>query len=440
MNAIDIFPWDNNFNTGVVEIDEQHKKLVLLLNKLASQVAFKSDPLQLNEIFDELTAYTVYHFKTEEDIWHKYLPNDKLETEHIEIHKKFISDLLQLKNSQKNNSIEKVSEDVLSFLTRWLASHILETDRNMAYLIMALKSGLNLSDAKVKANEQMSGGTKVLIEIILSIYGSLSSNTLHLMRELAHKKSNEAELVQAKIHAESANIAKSSFLTNISHEIQTPLNGILGAAQLLQLANISHVERTECSKIVIESGEILSNLLNNIINLSNIERGQLKINYQNTDIKALIKEVCYQLQETIQNKGLVLEVNFDDIKSNIYNCDGIRIKHMLTNLLSNAIKFTSKGKIQVVVREIENDLEFSVMDTGIGISRENIRHLFLPFSQLDNSNSRRYQGAGIGLSTVKAFAELMGGTANVESELGLGSRFWFRVSTNLTPDPINQCF
>ena len=195
MNSIDIFPWNENFNTGITLIDEQHKMLVQLLNQLASHVAFQADIPTLSAIFDQLADYAVYHFQAEEMIWHEYLSEDPMEAKHKLVHNSFIQAVQKLKEETASKPADTVIEGVLSFLARWLASHILENDRYQAHVVLAMKSGVMLEDAKKLASEQMGGSTKVLIDIILSIYESLSTNTLHLMRELAERKRDEACLL-----------------------------------------------------------------------------------------------------------------------------------------------------------------------------------------------------------------------------------------------------
>ena len=191
MMSIDIFPWNDNFNTGVSTIDEQHKKLVQLLNSLASHIAFQSDIPALNVIFDELIDYTVYHFQAEEVIWHQYFPEDPSEIKHKAVHNSFIETVLKLRADENAKPADSVIEEVLAFLTRWLASHILESDRHFALVVLAIQSGMTLESAKKQAIEQMGGSTRALIDIILSIYDSLSTNTLHLMREIAKHKRDE---------------------------------------------------------------------------------------------------------------------------------------------------------------------------------------------------------------------------------------------------------
>ncbi|MDP2901834.1 MAG: bacteriohemerythrin [Methylovulum sp.] len=194
MNSIDIFPWNENFNTGVQKIDGQHRKLVRLLNQLASHVAFKADIPSINTIFEQLADYAVYHFQTEESIWHQYLPDDPLEAAHKSAHDSFIETVSRLKAEENTKPRDAVIEEILAFLTNWLAAHILESDRYLAQVVLAMQSGLPLELAKKQAREQMGGLTKVLISIILSTYETVTTNTLNLMRELARRGREEKAL------------------------------------------------------------------------------------------------------------------------------------------------------------------------------------------------------------------------------------------------------
>ena len=210
--SIDIFPWDENFNTGLADVDEQHRKLVQLLNALASHVAFRRDPAGLAAVFDELAAYTVYHFDTEESLWHEYLADDPSEAGHRATHAGFVDEVSRLRAALGNSTQRGIAEEALSFLVHWLASHILEADRAMAYTVMALRAGLPLEVAQQQAREQMSGSTRTLIDIILSIYSTLTTNTLRLMQELA-----------SRVHAEDVAQQQSAFTAAI---VETQIDGI----------------------------------------------------------------------------------------------------------------------------------------------------------------------------------------------------------------------
>lgn len=221
MESIDIFPWDDHFNTGISTIDEQHIRLVELLNLLARAVAFKSDDLYLNQIFDELLDYTVYHFDAEETIWGKYFPNDPMEEDHKAIHQKFVDTVVRLKFEQNERSSAEIAEETLAFLARWLASHILETDRFMAYIVLSLQAGDDMESAKYHATEKMNGFTRTLIDLILSIYETLSGNTLQLMYEIKKQKQLE-EQVRYQAHYQDLLLELSSSFIHLTLEAIEP--------------------------------------------------------------------------------------------------------------------------------------------------------------------------------------------------------------------------
>ena len=190
----DIFPWNENFQTGIPVVDEQHRKLVDLLNKLASHLAYGVDQPALNKVFDELVDYTQYQFKTEEGVWGKYLSVDELVMEHEKTHLDFVSEIAALKGKHDTLATEQVIEEVVVFLTHWLAFHILETDKHMAKIVLFVQRGMTLLEAKDQARMEMSGALRVLIESILSMYDTLSTRTLQLMREVAERQRAEERL------------------------------------------------------------------------------------------------------------------------------------------------------------------------------------------------------------------------------------------------------
>jgi diguanylate cyclase (GGDEF)-like protein/hemerythrin-like metal-binding protein/PAS domain S-box-containing protein len=189
--SLEIFPWNENLATGIPQIDEQHKRLVHLLNMLASGLVYKADTLDLNNIFNELTEYAVYHFQTEESTWHHFLAGDTWETAHKKSHESFVADVIKLKEEENSRPLHDVLEDVLSFLTHWLAFHILESDKRMTKVVLAVQSGMPLEQAKQLAHQEMSGAAEMLVETVLSMYDSLSSRTLQLMKEVIERKKAE---------------------------------------------------------------------------------------------------------------------------------------------------------------------------------------------------------------------------------------------------------
>lgn len=179
----EIFPWDKNFETGITIIDSQHKKLIDILNSLAAHLANLSDTPVLDEIFDELANYADYHFKSEENIWIKYFKDDDLIIEHQLTHGSFIEKVIELKNNKENRPFDDVIYDIVIFLSKWLAYHILDTDKRMAKTILAIKAGAHLEDAKKQTELEMSGVMHSHIQTVLSMYGNISTRTLDLIRE-----------------------------------------------------------------------------------------------------------------------------------------------------------------------------------------------------------------------------------------------------------------
>lgn len=193
LDAFEVFPWNKNLETGITLIDTQHKKLVALLNRLAAHLADRSSEIEITEIFNELVAYTDYHFKTEESIWQPNFLDDPWFTEHHHTHNAFIEKVSEFKNQDTPLPLDEVVADVLGFLTHWLAYHILDSDKRMAKVVLALQSGLPLEQAKQQSELEMSGSMKVLIDTVLSMYDSLSSRTMELLREKSeHKRAEEA--------------------------------------------------------------------------------------------------------------------------------------------------------------------------------------------------------------------------------------------------------
>lgn len=234
INVIDIFPWSDNFNTGLAEVDQQHRKLAELLNRIASQVASGANVQVLGEIFDELADYAIYHFECEEAIWHTYFASDPTALGHAETHTSFAQEVSRLKMALSDTTSFQVAEDALAFLARWLASHILETDRYMAFVVHAMQEGMSLDEAKVDAREKMAGTTRVLIDIILSIYSTLSSNTLHLMREL-----NERRLSEGKLQKSERSLNEAQRIAKIGNwELDIPSNKLTWSDEVFRIFEI----------------------------------------------------------------------------------------------------------------------------------------------------------------------------------------------------------
>ncbi len=247
------------------------------------------------------------------------------------------------------------------------------------------------------------------------------------------------ELYEARKAAEEASLAKSRFLATMSHELRTPMNGILGMAQLLLLPDLEEKESKDYARTILNSGQMLLTLLNDILDLSKVEAGKVDLEQVVFSPHQLLQETAALYVEDIGKKGLTLDNRWQGSADQRYRADPTRLRQMLSNLLSNAIKFTENGQIRVEAyeRQREQDfalLQFSVTDSGIGISHDRQAVLFQPFVQADSSTTRKYGGTGLGLSIVRNLAKLMGGDVGVESEVGHGSRFWFTIRADLVQE------
>jgi len=258
------------------------------------------------------------------------------------------------------------------------------------------------------------------------------AGSIWVFEDITEQKATEAELIRAKESAEAASVAKSQFLATMSHEIRTPMNGILGMAQLAMMPEMSEAERDECLRTLLSSGQSLLTLLNDILDLSRVEAGKVMLDHQVFAPSGLIVDAEKLFREVAAAKSLTLASCWNGDAAACFEGDPVRLRQMLNNLVGNAIKFTHDGDVRIeggIHARDENSvwLEVAVIDTGIGIASEQQAQLFQPFSQADGSTTRRYGGSGLGLSIVRGLAEAMGGAVGLESEVGAGARFWFRV-------------
>ena len=246
------------------------------------------------------------------------------------------------------------------------------------------------------------------------------------------RKQAEMELMQAKEHAEESDRLKTSFLANMSHEIRTPLNGIVGLVQFLDSDTLTNQERQEYINVMNTCCTQLVKLIDDIIVISQIEAKQIKISPVSVHINNFMEELHRFFETYMQanNKGhikLILDRS-GFIDNLIIQVDPIRLRQVLTNLINNAVKFTEKGYIRFGYRQILPDkLEFEVEDTGIGLKPEHKEIIFERFRQVELTNNRQYEGAGLGLSISNSFVQLMGGDLWVESTENKGSTFYFTI-------------
>ncbi len=264
--------------------------------------------------------------------------------------------------------------------------------------------------------------------------------------QLAYK-----ELGVAQKSVDEANTLKSQFLSNMSHELRTPLNSILALSSILLARMDGEIteEQEKQIKIIEKSGKNLLRLINDILDLSKMDSGRMDLFFAEYSIPEFAQTIHSTIQPMLRETSLQFKIEIDD-ELDIHSTDENKLKQIILNLLSNAIKFTPQGSISLQIKPTKfvDVIDFSVIDTGIGIDQSNFDKIFDPFRQIDGSATRRYGGTGLGLAVTKKMIELLGGKITVESELGKGSVFKFVIPSKkqgdnpkpLTEDQINAMF
>jgi signal transduction histidine kinase/ActR/RegA family two-component response regulator len=234
-------------------------------------------------------------------------------------------------------------------------------------------------------------------------------------------------LRKAKLKAEESDKLKSAFLQNISHEIRTPMNGIIGFSGLLKDNNLTKDQKNDYLKIIIQSSERLLELVNQMLDISLIETGNIQLHHQEANLGNILQDV-YELWHPRVKNGINFSFTNDlNDDENIIITDEYKLKQVLNNLIGNAVKFTEKGHIHFGCHLNGNEIEFIVEDTGIGIAKEHQHEIFKRFRKAENGSSHFYNGAGIGLAICKGNLELLKGNILVESNSGVGSVFRFTI-------------
>ena len=292
------------------------------------------------------------------------------------------------------------------------------------FLGLPIFSGLEMVGIVCVANSPAGYQRDVVGE--LDPFSAAASSMIIARREIERQAKLEEELRNARDLAEGASRAKSEFLAVISHEIRTPMNGVIGMADLLRDTDLNS-SQSEMVEAIMHSGHALVSIIDDILDIAKIEAGKIVLRNHSVKLDDLIDGVADLLAHEAADKELELVIIIDPKLPDIITGDTGRLRQVLLNLVGNAVKFTEQGSVVIRVSGLDRQILFSVEDTGIGIGIEDQNRLFLPFTQVDASASRRFGGTGLGLAICKKLVNLQNGEIGMESELGRGSRFWFSL-------------
>ncbi len=273
---------------------------------------------------------------------------------------------------------------------------------------------------------------QAIISPILNNHGKVT-NFVSLREDITERKKLSEDLIAAKEKAEEHDRLKSAFLANISHEIRTPMNGIMGFAEILKDPGLTKREQQKFIDIIRDSGNRMLNTVNDLIDISKIETGQVTLHISATNLKEQLENLFefFRPQADQKNLQLILKDPVADDCA-VMKTDRSKLDSILTNLIRNAIKFTDKGKIEIGCIKKESFLEYYVSDTGIGVPRSKQKAIFKRFEQANLQTAVPFHGSGLGLAIAKAYTGLLGGTIRVVSEEGYGSVFYFTIPLKVT--------
>jgi len=264
---------------------------------------------------------------------------------------------------------------------------------------------------------------------------------LGICEDITKRLKYEEKLKKAKEKAQAANEAKSQFLANMSHEIRTPMNGILGYLELALEKNDFSLTTRDYLYTAHSSAKSLLLIINDILDFSKIEVGKLRLEYSTFKLSRLLRNIMNSMQVHAHQKQIDLKLNIHPSLFVCISADQLRLRQVLTNLIGNAIKFTEQGHVTVCIKpDTQERIQFSISDTGIGLSKKQLKKIFSPFVQADDSTTRRFGGTGLGTTISNQLVELMGGSLNANSPgLGHGSTFTFTIPMQIPACYPNEC-
>jgi signal transduction histidine kinase len=322
----------------------------------------------------------------------------------------------------------------------WVSALVPVTDPQTGELLGVFGLDVNADTWYLQIAKDVAVPTGLLIVILLClvIVAELTYRRREEERLRAINLKLEEETLRATFlasEADKANMAKSNFLANISHEVRTPMNGIIGLTSLLAETDLSDQQKDYVA-LLSKSGNAMLALVNNVLDLSKIEAGKFELEQTDFNLSDLMHDMHKLFSLNALEKHIDYRITIENDVPALVNGDQIRLRQILTNLIGNAIKFTEQGSVSVHVSRLLKAedcvvLHFSVKDTGIGIDDDKRELLYKHFTQLDSSITKKYGGTGLGLAISKQLVEMMNGEVGLTSQIGKGSDFWFKITLNL---------
>ena len=323
---------------------------------------------------------------------------------------------------------EMIGEPLSKFSPKYQADGNLSTNKLKLFIRASRKK-----PQKIEWTHKRKNGHLIYTEISLTHMAMLEdADTMAVIYDITKKRKHEKELIQAREKAENADRMKSVFLSNMSHEIRTPLNSIIGFSDLLLDEDSSNDERQMYSEMISTAGKSLLQLIEDIIDISKIEAGQLRINKTDFEVNRVLEELLMAFEQEKIKRGksqlkLILTRTLEEMPLMLYS-DELRFRQIFINLLTNAIKFTDEGSIEFGYRAVSpQKIQFFVKDTGSGIEAKDISLIFERFGQSNQDYVKNKEGKGLGLAITNSLVRLLGGKIWVDSELGMGSTFYFTI-------------
>lgn len=370
-----------------------------------------------------------------------------------------ITDCLSLLLIESNNEYARQVEEGLGNdkRTRYSITHATTLDTGL-HLLLDNNYDVILSDLKLKDEQGIDSVHKLVSKanapvIMLTTFDNEDLG-LRMIQDGAQDYIKKDEIAtynafnkikysmqryEIQTAVENANRMKSEFLANMSHEIRTPLNGLIGATDLLKKTDISP-SQDKYLNVITHSGDTLLSLINDILDISKIEAGELEINEENVSIRDIVKDIVQASAAKANEKNIEVAVNYQGQIPYLIKSDSVRLKQILTNLVGNSVKFVEKGYVAVHVIEMNRPqdgivkLKLMVEDTGIGIPKHKLESIFDKFSQADASTTKKYGGTGLGLAISAKLVQMMGGKLSVESEVNKGSKFYFEITVPIAEE------